>query len=114
MRKTQTPLQLWLAQQGLNEELFAALPLLHVQAWQAAHELVAHHRNLLNPEQVQLLRTYIEVIHNRRLRQGITNTQCYAVLNLSKKIYRQLFKKHRRHIARNQTHTGTATHATTV
>ena len=95
MRKKLSPLQQWLNENGLSEELFTVLPLLQVQAWKAAHQLLTHHYHALKPQQVQQLRIYIENIHNCRLRKGITDTQTYAVLNISKKLNRQLFKRYR-------------------
>ena len=85
----------WLRANGLKDDFFALLPLKQIKALQAAHRLLAHHRNRLNSTQRQAIEDYRDRIHNRRQRTTITTQQAEEILNINAKIKRQIFKAQR-------------------
>ena len=85
----------WLKQNGMNESSFIAMDVLFVQAQQIAHNLIKHHAALLNETQITLLNGYLIKASNKAKRNALTSNQAYAVMNLGKRINRQIFKAYK-------------------
>ncbi len=81
----------WLASQGLGRG-FGNIETLLLKAQMRAHRSVGEQRNLLTEAQIQMAEYYLEQMKSPRQRAFISEKQCYAVMNLSKKINRRNFK----------------------
>jgi hypothetical protein len=86
----------WLKQNGMDEKSFTVIDLPFLQAQQVAFALMKYHAALLNEEQTDLLTTYLEDIKHKTKRKIVTKTRVYKVLNLGRKINRQVFKAYNR------------------
>lgn len=85
----------WLRDNGLNDQCLAQLPKDQLQALQTCHHLLGTQLSALSRNQQKLLRSYRHTVRNARLRHRVTQGQTYAVLNIGKKLNRQLFQQHR-------------------
>jgi len=86
----------WLNDNGLDEKSFMVIELPFIQAQQVAFALMKHHADLLDEEQVDFVRSYLEVMNNKAKRKKLTKKIAYRVLNLGKQINRQIFKAYKR------------------
>ena len=86
----------WLKENGMDEKSFTVIDLPFLQAQQVAFALMKYHAALLNEEQTDLLTNYLEDIKHKAERKAVTKTRVYKVLNLGKKINRQVFKAYKR------------------
>ena len=86
----------WLNDNGLDEKSFTVIELPFIQAQQVAFALMKHHADLLDEEQVDFVRSYLEVMNNKAKRKKLTKKIAYRVLNLGKQINRQIFKAYKR------------------
>jgi len=87
----------WIKDTGLNVCSFNQLPVLILQAQQIAHSLLTQHIDLLTPDQVKIVRAYQSKVENKKTRNKLKQSSAYPILNISKKINRQLFKQHKQH-----------------
>ena len=85
----------WLKRCGISERDLTDSKTLLLRAQKTAHELVAHHTDVMEAEETVLLRCFAQCSTNSRRRQCITESQCYAVLNLAKRINRRVFKQYK-------------------
>jgi hypothetical protein len=85
----------WIKSVGLNVSSFNQLPVQLLQAQQAAHALLTHHRNLLTTEQVKTLREFQRKVVNKKIRHKLKPAAAFPILNISNKINRQLFKQYK-------------------
>lgn len=85
----------WLRSVGVSEEDLTQSNLLLLRAQKTAHELLLHHRNLIEDKDADWLSQFARRSKNAAQRQKITDGQCYAVLNYAKRINRKVFKLHR-------------------
>ncbi len=82
----------WLKNSGYNPNSFDKVCIEVVQAQQKAHELLKAHANLLTPEQLALIKKFIDRLNDKRNRKKLKPSSAYPILNLCTKIYRQAHK----------------------
>jgi hypothetical protein len=85
----------WLKDNGLNDQYLARLTEEQLRALQACHHLLTSAAYNLTNKQRNRLKNYRRTVRNEKLRHTITQGHTYAILNLNKKLNRQLFKQHR-------------------
>jgi hypothetical protein len=85
----------WLAEQGIDTNIVSTTHIRLIQAQRQAHQLLTHNRNLLTTEQQRTLRNFQQLMAHKRTRDRLKPNSANAVLNISSKINRQLFKQHR-------------------
>ena len=85
----------WLKKNGMSESSFMAMDALFVQAQQIAHNLIKHHAALLTETQVASLNGYLVKASNKGKRRTLTSNNAYIVMNLGKRINRQIFKAYK-------------------
>ena len=85
----------WLKSNGLNSDELVSTNLRLLYAQQTAHTLLTQHSNLLSDQQRTTLQEFQRKMQNKRIRAKINPNAANAVLNISSKINRQLFKKFR-------------------
>lgn len=85
----------WLNANGLNDQCLAHLSKDQLHALQTCHHLLATQLGALTNKQKETLKSYRRTVRNAQLRHKVTQGQTYAVLNIGKKLNRQLFKQHR-------------------
>jgi hypothetical protein len=85
----------WLKNRGMTEADLLNSQTLLLQAQKTAHELLIHHSSQIKKQKHEWLSDFAKRSKHSRLRQRITNKECYAVLNYAKSINRQVFKQHR-------------------
>lgn len=86
----------WLNDNGLDEKSFMVIELPFIQAQQVAFALMKHHADLLDEEQIDFVRSYLDGINKKANRKKLTKKVAYRVLNIGTKINRQLFKANRK------------------
>ena len=86
----------WLNDNGLDEKSFMVIELPYIQAQQVAFALMKHHADLLDEEQIDFVRSYLDGMKNKAKRKKLTKKVAYRVLNLGKQINRQIFKAYKR------------------
>ncbi len=97
-RKQQRDTQLaddWLKSNGWNTAAFATTHVRLLQAQQQAHTLLTQHSNLLTEQQRKTLQEFQHKMQAKHIRSKLKPTAANAVLNISSKINRQLFKQYR-------------------
>jgi hypothetical protein len=85
----------WLAEQGLDADTFGTTHIRLLQAQQQAHTLLTHHSRLLKDSQRMTLERFQQQMRRPKTRSRLKPTAANAVLNISTRINRQLFKQHR-------------------
>jgi len=85
----------WLTEQGLNADTFGTTYIRLLQAQQQAHTLLTQHQNLLTDSQCTTLERFSQQMRQRRTRSKLKPAAASAVLNISSRINRQLFRQHR-------------------
>ena len=92
----------WLRDNGMTEKQFQDLPVIVLQAQRVATTLLQNHQNILQPPQVEQLKTYTQVMRNSAKRKKLTTTQARTILNIGTQAKRKLFKQLRQqHQANN-------------
>jgi hypothetical protein len=86
MKKDEKIANAWLKQNGIAVDQLLKTDLLSQQAQIVATNLIKHHHKSLSNTQYQLLSTFKQSAKQ-------TPSKAYQVLNLGKKINRQLFKQ---------------------
>ena len=81
----------WLKSHGISKD-FANIETLLLMAQVKAHYLISRHKHLLTQEQLKQVREYLQQMRSPKYRASISTKQCYRVLNLGKKIDRQVFR----------------------
>ena len=82
----------WLKHNGIKLNQFNTTKPRILIAQQTAHRLLTEHQTQLTNTQTKTLRHYISKYNNSKLRNKITDGECFAVLNIQTKLNRQLFK----------------------
>ena len=82
----------WLKHNGIKLNQFNTTKPRILIAQQTAHRLLTEHQSQLNNTQTKTLRHYISKYNNSKLRNKITDGECFSVLNIQSKLNRQLFK----------------------
>ena len=82
----------WLKHNGIKLNQFNTTKPRILLAQQTAHRLLTEHQTQLTNTQTKTLRYYINKYTNSKLRNKITDGECFAVLNIQTKLNRQLFK----------------------
>jgi hypothetical protein len=85
----------WLHKQGLDANTFGATPTILLQAQHQAHTLMENYSNLLSKSQLRTIENFQNLIAHKRTRERQSPYAAYAVLNISSKINRQLFRQYR-------------------
>jgi membrane protease subunit (stomatin/prohibitin family) len=85
----------WLRDNGIAVQSFGITHIRLLQAQQQAHALLSQHSNLLTQSQRITLEHFQQAMTNKRTRNRLKPASANPVLNISSKINRQLFKKHR-------------------
>jgi len=85
----------WLKDNGLNNQYLARLDEVQLRALQACHHLLTSSELSLTNKQRQRLTNYRRTLRNEKQRHTITQSQTHAILNLNKKLNRQLFRQYR-------------------
>ena len=87
----------WLNQNGIAIKHMEKMDLLLQQAQMVATNLIKHHANWLTTEEQTLLTTYTKTVRIKTKQNKAYKATAYKVLNLGKKLNRQLFRenKHR-------------------
>jgi len=92
----------WLKDNGITEKQFQDLPVVVLQAQRVAAALLQNHQNILQPSQLQQLKTYNQAMRNSTKRKKLTTTQARTILNIGTQANRKLFKQLRQlHQANN-------------
>ncbi len=85
----------WVKDNGMKIKQFDKIDLLLVRAQQAAHNLLKYHITLLTNEQATILNDYLIQLNNKKLQKKLTDKKAYAILNIGKKINREVFKAYK-------------------
>jgi len=85
----------WLTEQGLDADTFGTTHIRLLQAQQQAHTLLTHHSGLLTDSQRMTLERFQQQMRQPKTRSRLKPTSANAVLNISSRVNRQLFKQHR-------------------
>jgi hypothetical protein len=91
----------WLKENGLNDQYLARLTEDQLRALQACHHLLTYKAYSLTNKQRQRLKNYRRTLRNEKLRHTITQGHTYCILNLNKKLNRQLFQQ-AKHLANTE------------
>lgn len=83
----------WLKDNGLNDQYLTRLPKDQLHALQTCHHLLSTMAGSLTTKQRRTLKNYRRTVRNEKLRHTVTQGHTYAVLNIGKKLNRQLFKQ---------------------
>ena len=87
----------WLKSQGLAAENFTELDLKLLQAQRIAHNCLKHHGLMLTANEAQTLNNFLQALQTKAKQRRLTPAQAYKIMNIGKRINRQLFKQHRQH-----------------
>ena len=85
----------WLHEHGLDANTFGTTPTKLLQAQHQAHTLMKHHSNLLSKSQLRTIEHFQKLMAHKRTRERLSPNAAFAVLNISSKINRQLFRQYR-------------------
>lgn len=85
----------WLRDNGIDPEILSDLNLQILQAQMIATNILRHHGRLLERNEAESLNNFLKASRNGKLRQKLTLTACYKVMNIGSAVNRKIFKKHR-------------------
>ena len=85
----------WLRQNGIDPDMLSDLNVEILQAQMIATNILRHHGRLLERNEAASLNNFLKASRNAKLRQKLTLTACYKVMNLGAAVNRKLFKMHR-------------------
>jgi hypothetical protein len=94
--KSEKQTAVWLKENGLNTELFADIQLHLVQAQKIATNILKYHAHLLEQNQAHSLNNFLRAVRSSKLRNRITATHAYKVMNIGNAVNRKLFKAHKK------------------
>lgn len=86
---------LWLVRCGLDPESINCTDIRLLKAQEHTYSLLMHHRDLLSSAQVLTLEDFQRRMRNRHIRCTLKPSAANAVLNISSKINRRLFKQYK-------------------
>jgi len=86
----------WLKANGITQTLFNKVQVFQLQAYKTATNVLKHNVELLTDKEKILLMNYCTAMLNSKQRNSITKRNTYQILNISKRINRQLFKQYRK------------------
>jgi hypothetical protein len=95
MRKDEQLANDWLKQNGIAIKHMDKMDLCLQQAQMVATNLLKHHANWLDSEQLNLLTTYTKIVQIKSKQNMACRAMAYKVMNLGKKLNRQLFRQHK-------------------
>lgn len=93
----------WLKDNGLNDQYLGRLTEAQLRALQICHHLLTTQLVSLTMEQRRQLKTYRRTLRNEKARHTITQGHTFTVLNLGKKLNRQLFTRHKKQTSNHTT-----------
>lgn len=85
----------WLKQNGLAVKGLEKMDLCLQQAQMVATNLLNHHAKWLNIDEYRLLTTYTKTVRIKSKQNKAYRATAYKVLNVGKRINRQLFRQHK-------------------
>jgi hypothetical protein len=85
----------WLRENGIDPDMLSDLNVEILQAQMIATNILRHHGRLLEQNEAASLNNFLKASRNAKLRQKLTLTSCYKVMNLGAAVNRKLFKMHR-------------------
>ena len=85
----------WLKDNGLNANTVYSLPSYLVQAQKIAHNLLKHNARLLGQNEAATLNNFLNAMSFTKLREKLTEAECYKIMNIGKAVNRKLFKAHK-------------------
>lgn len=85
----------WLRDNGINPEILSDLNIQILQAQMIATNILRHHGKLLEQNEASSLNNFLKASRNGKLRQKLTLTACYKVMNIGAAVNRKIFKTHR-------------------
>ena len=100
----------WLRENGIAPSALLTQPLHVLQAQRIAHDLLQHHVNWLNAEQLQGLQAFCaraaKAKGKKKPQSWVSKSACVQIMNLGSELNRQLFKEQRqrdRHLKKRTT-----------
>ncbi|MCD8523957.1 MAG: hypothetical protein LRY72_17095 [Saccharospirillaceae bacterium] len=87
----------WMQSQGFSAESFAGLDLIYLQAQRIAYICLKHHGRMLTANEAQTLKNFLQALQTKAKQRRLKPAQAYKIMNIGKRINRQLFKQHRQH-----------------
>jgi hypothetical protein len=94
-RKAEKQTKHWLKDNGLSDDYFADVALHLAQAQKIASNILKHHAHLLEQNQAHSLNNFLRAVRSSKLRNRITATHAYKVMNIGNAVNRKLFKAHK-------------------
>ncbi len=85
----------WLNQNGITVKGLEKMDLCLQQAQMVATNLLNHHAKWLNIDEYTLLTTYTKTVRLKSNQNMAYRATAYKVLNVGKRINRQLFRQHK-------------------
>lgn len=95
MKNTDNETNKWLQQNGINASTFTKTRIKVLQAQKIAHTLLKEHGRLLSQNEAATLNNFLRAANNHKLRDKITDGQCYKVMNIGTTVNRKLFKAYK-------------------
>ena len=97
MRRQDIAIANWAKEVGLTTKLVfdSKINTKTLQAKKTAHTLLKESAALLTNDEVEILQRFNRKMASNKSRNDITPKQCYAVLNIGKRINRHLFKAYK-------------------
>ena len=86
----------WLIDNDITQTLFNKVQVFQLQAYKAATSIIKNNVELLKNGEYEQLTSYCKAILNSKQRNSITKRNTYAILNISTRINRQLFRQYRK------------------
>jgi hypothetical protein len=100
----------WLRENGIAPSALLTQPLYVLQAQRIAHDLLQHHVNWLNAEQLQGLQAFCaraaKAKGKKKPQSWVSKSACVQIMNLGSELNRRLFKEQRqrdRHMKKRTT-----------
>ena len=100
----------WLRENGIAPSALLTQPLYVLQAQRIAHDLLQHHVNWLNAEQLQGLQAFCaraaKAKGKKKPQSWVSKSACVQIMNLGSELNRRLFKEQRqrdRHLKKRTT-----------
>ena len=100
----------WLRENGIAPSALLTQPLYVLQAQRIAHDLLQHHVNWLNAEQLQGLQAFCaraaKAKGKKKPQSWVSKSACVQIMNLGSALNRRLFKEQRqrdRHLKKRTT-----------
>ena len=85
----------WLKDNGLYPNTVYSLPSHLVQAQKIAYNLLKHNARLLGLNEAATINNFLHAMSFTKLREKLTEAECYKIMNIGKAVNRKLFKAHK-------------------